>query len=45
MLRVVSRYEDFFRTQTRVKEGIVATTTQNDIPSIFSLVAVPSNGA
>jgi len=37
----MSRHEDFFRTHNRVKEGFVATTI-SDIPSVFSLAAVPS---
>lgn len=43
-LRVLSRREDFSRTQKRVKEGSVATM-QDDISQLFSLVAVPSHGA
>jgi len=42
--RALSRHEDFFRTRNRVKEGIVATTI-NEIPQVFCLAAVPSNGA
>jgi hypothetical protein len=36
--------EDFFRTHKRVKEGTVATTIGEVIP-VFSLAAVPSDGA